>query len=78
MMSRARQWYAVGAYVPLDNKLDMHCVKPALVASPKGVELILLGKINLRMGDPCIEREEYLAMELADQGLVDMIAHFLP
>ena len=41
--------YIVGKYVPLKDVLDVHCVEQALVAVPKGVEIIFMGNFNVRL-----------------------------
>ena len=74
----ARQWYIVGAYMPPNDGPRMHCVEQALQAVPKGLELILMGSLNARLGDPRDEREEELVMALVDRGLVNMTDYFLP
>ena len=62
---------------PIDD-IAMHCVGKALAVAPKGVKLILLGDLNIRLREPHIQREEGLPMVLADRGLVDMTPQFLP
>ena len=56
----------------------IHCVEQALELTPKGMELILLGDIRARFQEPENAREEYLATELAERGLVKMTSHFMP
>ena len=56
----------------------VHCVEQALQAAPTGLELILMGDLNVRLGDPCEKQEEDLATALADQGLVNMTGNLLP
>ena len=73
----ARQWYIVGAYMPPNDGPRMHCVEQALQAVPKGLELILMGSLNARLGDPRDEREEDLVTALADRVLVNMTDYFL-
>ena len=46
--------------------------------SPKVLNMILMGDLKARLGDPRGEREEDLVMALADQGLVNITDHFLP
>ena len=55
----------------------VHRVEQALIAAPKGVEVILLVYLHVRLQEPHDKREEELATVLADRGVVDMIAHFL-
>ena len=45
--------------------------------APKGVEVILLGGLHVRLGDPRDNREEDLVMAFSDCGLVDITDHFL-
>ena len=78
MMSGARRWYVVGAYMPPNNTPDVHNVKQVLRAASKGLDMILMGDLNARLGDPCDEREEDLATALADRGLVNMTDHLFP
>ena len=56
----------------------VHCVDQALRAAPKGVEMILLGDLNARMGDPRDEHEEDQATALVDRGMVNITYHFIP
>ena len=52
LMSGPRQWYVVGAYVTLNNEPVVHCVEQELKAAPKGVEVIILGDLNVRPRNP--------------------------
>ena len=74
----ARQWYVVGAYVPPTNRQNVHRMEQALRAAPKGLELIRMGDLNARLGNPREKLEEDLATVLADRVLVNMKEHFLP
>ena len=56
----------------------MHHVEQVLKAATKGLEVILMGELNLRLRDPCDKFEEDLETALADRGLVSMIYHFIP
>ena len=49
LMLGERRWYVVGAYVPPNNGPTMHCVEQAPKAAPKGVEVIMLGDLNVRL-----------------------------
>ena len=64
--------------MPPNNVPGVHCMEKALRVTPKGLEVILMRNINVRLGDPPYEREEYLATELVDRGLVNMTKHFMP
>ena len=55
---------------------DMHHVEQVLKAATKGLEIILMGELNVRLRDPCDKCEEDL--ETAYRGLVRMIDHFIP
>ena len=72
------QWYVVGAYVLPNDLPDMHHVEQVLKAATKGLEIILMGELNVRLRDPCDEFEEDLETALAHRGLVSMIDHFMP
>ena len=61
--------YVVGAYVPPHDAPDAHCIDQALEVVPKGMEVILLGDINISMREPRDNREDELASELAKSGL---------
>ena len=39
---------------------DVHCMDQALKAAPKGVDVILLGDLVVRLRDRCDKREEDL------------------
>ena len=77
-MSGARQCYVVGAYVPPNDRPSVRRVEKGLRAAPEELELILVGDLNMRLGNPHDEREEDLVTALSDRGLVIMIDHFLP
>ena len=61
-----------------NDRPTVHHVEQALRAAHTGLELILMGDLNARLGNPRDKREEDLAMALADRGLVNMTDHFLP
>ena len=64
--------------MPPNNVPDVHRMDQALRAAPKGVEMILMGDLNVRLGDPCDECEEDLVTALVERGLVNMTYHFMP
>ena len=66
LTSVARRWYVVGSYVPPNNRPIVNCVEQVLRADPEELELILMGYLNARLGEPHVEREEDLAMALED------------
>ena len=47
-------------------------------AAPRGVEVILLGYLNLRLQELCEAQEEELATVVMDFGLVNMTDNFVP
>ena len=53
-------------------------MEQALGQAAKGVEVIILGYINIRLGEPRITQEEELATVVVDCGLEDMTDHFMP
>ena len=78
LTSGTRRWYVVGAYVLTNDLPAMHHVEQVLKEATKGLEVILMGELNVRLRDPCDECEEDLETALADRGLVSMIYHFMP
>ena len=77
LTSWSRQWYAVGAYVPPNDRPSVHLVEQALRVAPKGLEMILMSDLNTRLGNPHNKHEEDLATALADWCLVNITYHFL-
>ena len=53
-----RRCYIVKAYVPPNNVPAMHCVEHVMITAPKGLEIIVMGELNTRLGDPRDKREE--------------------
>ena len=45
---------------------------------PKGLEIILMGDLNVRLKGPCDKHEEDLATALANRGLFSMTDHAMP
>ena len=72
------RWYVAGAYVPPNNDSTAARVEHALGNAEKGVELILLIGLNVRLQELRYVREEELATVVAACGLEDMTAHFMP
>ena len=64
--------------MPPNDVPDVHCVEQAIREAPKGLDMILMGDLDMRLGEPGDERKEDLATELVDQGLVNMKDHFFP
>ena len=56
----------------------VHHIKQVLEMVPKGMEVILLGDLNIRLREPREDREDELATALAGIGLMDVAAHFTP
>ena len=56
----------------------VHRVEQALEAAPKLMKVILLGDLNAWLREPQDAREEDLATDLVDSGLVDMKSYFIP
>ena len=77
LTSGARRCYVVDAYVPPNDRPIVHRMEQALKAAPMGLELILMGDLNARLGNLHDESEEEIATAPADQGLVNMKNHFL-
>ena len=50
LTSVSRIWYVDGAYVPPNEEPAVHCIKQFLEEAPKGMEVILLGDLNVRLG----------------------------
>ena len=77
-MSGAIPWYVVGEYVSTNDILAVHRVKQALRVASKGLDMIMMGDLNERLGDPCGELKEDLATEVVDRGRVNTTDHFMP
>ena len=56
----------------------VHFFDQALAETLEGVEVIMLGELNMRLRYPRGEQEEDLATALVDIVLVNMTDHFLP
>ena len=72
------RWYVFRVYVPPNDAPTVHRIKQALEEAPKGMEVILLGDLSVRLREPRDAKEDDLATALADSGLGDMTAHFMP
>ena len=53
-------------------------IEQAFEVSPKEMEVILLGGINVRLREPRDDREKNLVTSLAGRGMTDVTAHFTP
>ena len=51
------RWYVVGACVPPHDALAVHRINQTLEGTPKEMEFILLGDINVRLREPWENRE---------------------
>ena len=61
----------------LPNKSpSVYRVENDLGASPRGVEVILLGDNNVQLQEPRDAQEEDIPTDFSDCRMVDMIAHF--
>ena len=63
--------------MPPNDMSAMYRVDQALRAVPKGLDVILMGDLNVQMGDPRDKCEEDLATALVDRSLVNMTDHFI-
>ena len=61
-----RQLYAIGAYVPTNNAPTVAHVEHVLGWAVKGVEVIIMGDLNVSLGEPHDAREEELTTAAAD------------
>ena len=64
--------------MPQNDATAVHCIEQDLEAVPKGMDVILLGDLNIRLREPQDAMEKELVTELANIGLVDMTDHFMP
>ena len=64
--------------MPSNDRPSMHHMDQALRAAPMKLQVILMGGLNARLGDPCDKHEEDLVTALSDQGMVNMTEYFLP
>ena len=78
LMLGSRRFYVVGAYVIPNDMPAVHSVEQVLQVLPKGLEMILMGGLSVRLGNPRDKREEDLLAALVYRGLVNMKYHFLP
>ena len=72
-----RRWYIIGAQIAPNDGPTVYCMYPALYTAPKGLEVILLGDLNVRLQELSNVQGEYIAAVVADCRLVDMISHFM-
>ena len=62
---------------PPNDAPTVTCMDQALVNAPKGVEVIILGELNVRIQEPRVVQEEELVMVVANYRLEDMTAQFM-
>ena len=77
LTSGSRIWYVVGAYMTPNDALAIHYIEPAFEVASKGMEVILLGGLNVMLRKPRDAREDELVTALSDSGLVDVTDHFM-
>ena len=51
LTSVSRRWYVVGAYMPPHDVPVVYCIEQASGVAPKVMEVIVLGDLNIRLGD---------------------------
>ena len=49
LKSGSHRWYVVGAYVPPNDAPAVHRIKKAFEDAPKGMKVILLGYLKVRL-----------------------------
>ena len=72
------RWYIVRSYVPPNDAPSLARMEQALGRAVKGVEVILLGDLSVRLGETRDAQEEELAPVVANCGLEDMMDHYMP
>ena len=53
-----RRWYVVGSYVPPNEAPDIVRMEEALGQAAKGLDIILMGDLNVRLQEMCDSLEE--------------------
>ena len=59
------------------NQPAVNQVDQDLVCGPEGLETLLVGDINDHLAQPRDRCEDYLAIAIANYGLVDQTLHFI-
>ena len=73
------RWYIVGCYLYPDNTSMTESFVATLKERPRGAELLVSGDFNTKMLETEGNRRgEDIAVELATDGLEDMLVLFLP
>ena len=75
---RSRKWYVIGVYLPPNDALTVHCTEQAFEEAPKGIQLILLGDLNVSLREPKDSRGDEVVMALADSSMGNGTDHFMP
>ena len=71
--------YIIGCYLAPDNTLTINSVVAALKERPQGLEILVIGDLNVNLKDPeGYQREEDIVAALTAMGLEYMMAQFLP
>ena len=79
LATKAWRWYIIGCYLAPDDTSTIESVVAALKERPKGTALVVAGGLNTALDDPENDRRgTEIAAALAEAGLEDMTAHFLP
>ena len=76
-MTGLRRCFFIGEYVPPNDVPTVTCMEQALVNAPKGVEVIILDDLNVRIQEPRDVQEEELVMVVENYRLEDMTAQFM-
>ena len=58
IMLGAIQWYVLGSYMPPNDVPTVYCMDQALKSAPEGLEIILMGDLNVQLKEPSDKREE--------------------
>ena len=75
----ARRWYIIECYLSPDDAETIERVVTALGDRPKGTALIVAGDLNTDLGDAESDRRgSDIAAAMAEAGVEDTTAHFLP
>ena len=69
LMTVRQRWYVVGSYMPPNYAPTVACIEQLLGHVVKGVEVIPMGDLNIRLQETRDMQEEELAMVVADCGL---------
>ena len=74
-----RWWYIVGCYLAPDDASTIEDIVAAISKRPWGAALLAVGDFNTNLATTeVLEQNKGIAAALAEEGLEDMISHFLP